>query len=63
VPIVLKSGSLNLLEPSEPVQARNGTALAFFNITGKTAVQITKQQTNKDLQAFILDYIFYVWAG
>jgi len=29
VPIVLKSGSLNLLEPSEPVQACNGIALHF----------------------------------
>ena len=29
VPIVLKSGSLNLLEPSGPVQACNGIALAF----------------------------------
>jgi len=27
VPIVLKSGSLNLLEPSGPIQACNGTAL------------------------------------
>jgi hypothetical protein len=27
VPIVLKSGSLNLLEPSGPVQASNGIAL------------------------------------
>jgi hypothetical protein len=27
VPIVLKSGSLNLLEPSEPVKACNGIAL------------------------------------
>ena len=29
VPIVLKSESLNLLEPSGPVQACNGTALHF----------------------------------
>jgi hypothetical protein len=29
VPIVLKSGSLNLLEPSGPVKACNGTALAL----------------------------------
>jgi hypothetical protein len=29
VPIVLKSGSLNLLEPSGPVQASNGIALTF----------------------------------
>jgi len=31
VPIVLKSGSLNLLEPSGPVQACNGIALSFYN--------------------------------
>jgi hypothetical protein len=30
VPIVKKSGGLNLLEPRGPVQARNGTALLFF---------------------------------
>jgi len=29
VPIVLKSGSLNLLERSGPVQACNGIALPF----------------------------------
>jgi hypothetical protein len=29
VPIVLKSGSLNLLEPSESVQACNGIAAAI----------------------------------
>jgi len=26
----MKSGRLNLLEPSEPVQAWNGTALTFY---------------------------------
>jgi len=30
VPIVLKSGSLNLLEPSEPVQACNGIAFTLM---------------------------------
>jgi hypothetical protein len=30
VPIVLKSGSLNLLEPSGPVKACNGIALRFY---------------------------------
>ena len=30
MPIVLKSGSLNLLEPSGPVQACNGIALSFL---------------------------------
>jgi hypothetical protein len=29
VPIVLKSGSLELLEPSGPVQAYNGISLPF----------------------------------
>jgi len=29
VPTVLKSGSLNLLEPSWPLQACNGIALPF----------------------------------
>ena len=31
MPIVLKSGSLNLLEPSRPVQACNGISLHFYN--------------------------------
>ena len=31
MPTVLKSGSLNLLEPSGPVQASNGTALPFYS--------------------------------
>jgi len=33
VPVVVKSGSLNLLEPSGPVQAYNGIALTFFTFT------------------------------
>jgi hypothetical protein len=32
VPIVLKSGSLNLLEPSGPVQACNGIALPLLKL-------------------------------
>ena len=31
VPIVLKSGSLNLLESTEPLQACNGRALPLLN--------------------------------
>jgi len=30
VPIVMKSGSLNLLEPSGPVEACNGIVLPFI---------------------------------
>jgi hypothetical protein len=32
VPIFLKSGSLNLLEPSRPVKACNGVALPLSNV-------------------------------
>jgi len=34
----LKSGSLNLLEPSGPVQACNGMALSCENPTGRMRV-------------------------
>jgi hypothetical protein len=34
LPIVLKSGSLNLLEPSGPVQACNGISLPYIHIQG-----------------------------
>ena len=49
VPIVLKSGSLNLLEPSGPVQACLGTALLFtfnycsFNCTAHS-LSVTSRQ-------------------
>ena len=34
MPIVLKSGSLNLLEPSGPLKACNGIALPFYLFVG-----------------------------
>ena len=36
MPTVLKSGSLNLLEPSGPVQAYNGIAVQAFNVCDYT---------------------------
>jgi hypothetical protein len=42
VPIVLKSNSLNLLEPSGPVQACNGIALPFLRISVPDAIRSTK---------------------
>jgi hypothetical protein len=39
VPIVLKSGSLNLLEPSGPVQACNGIALLLPNIADEMSLE------------------------
>ena len=39
VPIVLKSGSLNLLELSGPVQACNGIALPFITYKNRVPAQ------------------------
>jgi hypothetical protein len=40
--VVTKSGSLNLMEPSGPVQACNGTALPFYSsfYRGSTVVKV-----------------------
>jgi len=38
VPIVLKSGSLNFLEPSGPVQACNRIALPLWDYSLKTFI-------------------------
>jgi len=51
VPTVLKSGSLNLLEPSEPVQACNGIALPFVldnlgNFICVVAVYVVEDQVS-----------------
>jgi hypothetical protein len=47
VPIVLKSGSLNLLQPSGHVQACNGTALHLPNNTaGETVLHKTEGVRN-----------------
>jgi hypothetical protein len=45
VPIVLKSGSLNLLEPSGPVEACNGIALLFYLHGGTMAGSSKKYNT------------------
>ena len=37
--LVMKSGNLNLLEPSGPLQACNGTALPFYICKGKKKVK------------------------
>jgi hypothetical protein len=54
VPIVLKSGSLNLLEPSGPVQDCNGIALPFFLSFCRTVLlkKLTGLQPVKQFPAF-----------
>jgi len=37
---VLKSGSLNLLEPSGPVQACNGIALPFYSTLSDAKIRM-----------------------
>ena len=46
VPTVLKSGSLNLLEPSGPVQDCNGIALPFFFLHLQRPLQIHDSYTS-----------------
>jgi hypothetical protein len=46
MPIVLKSGSLNLLQPSGPVQACNGIALPLqWNAVGRIVTEKTSETT------------------
>ena len=46
VPIVLKSGSLKLLEPSEPVQACNGIALTIELYMFRTGFTLRHQESS-----------------
>ena len=47
MPIVLKSGRVNLLEPSGPVQVCNGIALTFTVFTENKICVKTNKQTNE----------------
>jgi hypothetical protein len=48
-PTVLKSGSLNLLEPSGPVQACNGIALLYLVMSNMTAPMAKYSQLCPDI--------------
>jgi hypothetical protein len=50
--VVTKSGNLNFLEPSGPLQACNGTDLLFYNVNCVAARQCTLSV--KKLNTFIL---------
>jgi hypothetical protein len=54
--IVLKCGSLNLLEPSRPVQACNGIALPF-TYTGKTFYFMFTSHINKEVEMAVYEYL------
>jgi hypothetical protein len=57
VPIVLKSGSLNLLEPSGPAKACNGIALPLLG-DGKLGHTLRKERRLKVFENRVLMKIF-----
>jgi hypothetical protein len=63
VPIVLKSGSLNFLEPSGPVQACNGIALPFTCIcTSRISFKLYEYVFNLSLISFIFIRSYNVYC-
>jgi len=64
VPIVLKSGSLSLLEPSRPVQACNGIALFVYTciyremfilyLTENTVPAVVRNSTKRNAGSLVL---------
>jgi hypothetical protein len=44
VPIVLKSGSLNLLEPSGPVKGCNGIALPYTSDKARIEMEVSSKR-------------------
>jgi len=56
---ILKSGSLNLLAPSGPVQASNGIALPFTTIT--TTTTATAATTTATHHHHNGDYYYYYY--
>ena len=51
MPIILKSGRLNLLEPSGPVQACNGIALPFLAYT-IAAMLLSSRQRDRQCSTY-----------
>ena len=61
VPTVLKSGSLNLLEPSGPVQAYNGITLPSFTLS-EYRLYFVVEQTNTRCQPLLQTADHYKWV-
>ena len=63
VPTVLKSGSLNLLEPSGPVQGCNGIAFCWFILSNYITVHGAKKhkiRQNTLVKSFVQEHKLYV---
>ena len=59
MPIVLKSGNLNPLTPSGPVQACNGTALPFLPLDGSTSSVTMELSLYVTLDIDLFSIFFY----
>jgi hypothetical protein len=59
VPIVLKSGSLNLLKPSGPAKACNGIALPFYSLIHK--YEATQNVLRPHLESIYPKYFKYAF--
>jgi len=53
--VVMKSGNLNFLQPSGPLQTCNGTALTFINI-----LNLLQYTVHKDFHHYVLCVISYI---
>ena len=62
MPIVLKSGNLNLLEPSGPVQACNGIALPFTVLHCNGNIILEKPLDFMHCMASSFGYPNYRWS-
>jgi hypothetical protein len=60
MPIVLKSGSLNLLEPSGPVQTCNGIALPF--ILTENEIKCMRYSLSVSVDVLVRPELSNVWA-
>jgi hypothetical protein len=61
VPIALKSGSLDLLEPSGPVQACNGIALTLTDAGGACGVLLySLEQDRKMFELKLYMLLFFI---
>jgi hypothetical protein len=60
VPIVLNSGRLNLLEPSGPVQACNGTVLSITSLESQQCLQNVNVKGSCPMTYNMLKFIEYL---
>ena len=58
--VVTKSGNLNFLEPSGPVQACNGTALTLPFTVSVVLVSVISLSFSTNFSLFLILFIYYL---